>query len=123
MGYVIRQGRRIKVTTVNHGLGSRKRRKPFEPLWVKLPRHWITALKRTKSVHTCQLAHLILWEAYKDKRRTGEVILSTAMTGMSRATKVRAAVELAELGLIQLKKDGTRASRVMVIPHKYYNKN
>jgi hypothetical protein len=122
MGYVMRQGRRIKVATVNPdpdpGSNPRKRRRPFEPMWVKLPRHWITGLKRSKSAHTYELAHLILWEAFKDKRGTGEVILSTEVTGMSRVTKRRAAEELVELGLIRLKKEGTRALRVRVIPYR-----
>jgi hypothetical protein len=92
-------------------------------MWVKLPRHWITGLKRSKSVHTYELAHLILWEAFKDKRRTGEVTLSTELTGMSRETKTRAAEELVELGLIRLKRGGNRALRAVVIPHRYYTEN
>jgi hypothetical protein len=119
----MRHGRRIEVVTVDPNPVPRKRRRWFEPLWVKLPRHWFTALKRSESVNTYRLAHLILWEAFKDKHRTGEVILSTEATGMSRATKIRAAEELAELGLIRLTKAGTKAIRVTVIPHKYYNKN
>ena len=73
MGYVMRQGRRIKVVTVNPDPdpNPRKRRRPFEPMWVKLPRHWISGLRRSKSVHTYALAHVILWETLKGKRGTG----------------------------------------------------
>jgi hypothetical protein len=65
---------------------------------------------------------LILWEAFKDKHRTGEVVLSTEATGMSREPKRRAAEELAEYGLIRLKKEGTKALRAVVISYKYYDK-
>jgi hypothetical protein len=69
-------------------------------------------------VHTYELAHLILWEAFKDKRGTGEVVLSTEVTGMSRETKIRAARELVELGRIRLKKRETKALRAVIIPYK-----
>jgi hypothetical protein len=123
MAYAVRRGRRFRVATANPELLSsapRTRRRAFEPRFVKLPRHWVTGLKRSKSVHTYELALMILWEAFRDKRGTGEVILSTAVTGMSRVTKRRAAEELAELRLIQLRRKGTRALRAIVIPHEYY---
>ena len=114
MEYVLRHGRRIEVATVNPD--PRQRRKPFEPLFVKFPRHWISALKRSKSVHTYELALIILWEAFKDKRRTGEVILSSQVTEMSGSTRRRAARELVELGLIRLKNGGAKTLRATVIP-------
>ena len=48
MGYVMRQGRRIEVVTINPDPPP-KRRKSFEPKWVKLPLHWVNALRRAKS--------------------------------------------------------------------------
>jgi hypothetical protein len=123
----MRHGRRIAVVTVNPdpypGSAPRERRRPFEPLFVKLPRHWIAGLRRSKSVRTYELALLILWEAFKDRRRTGEVTLSTEVTGMSRVTKRRAAEELVELGLIRLKREGTRALKAIVISYKNYTEN
>jgi len=59
------------------------------------------------------LALLILWEAFK--QGTKEVVLSTAVTGMPRETKGRAARELAELGLIRLEGMGTRALRATIL--------
>jgi hypothetical protein len=116
MGYVMRQGRRIEVTTVMPD-PLPKRRKPFEPRFVKLPRHWYTALKRTRNVRTYELALLILWETFKNKRDTGEVVLSTETTGMSREAKRVAAQELVEFGLIRLERRGTKALRAVVIPY------
>src|SRR5215471_7293736 len=113
MGCVIRQGRRLEVETIYPPVPKGQRRR-FEPRWVKLPRHWFTALKRSKSAYTYQLATLILWESFKDKHRMGEVTLSTEVTGMSRATKMRAAEELVELGLIRLKREGTKALKAVV---------
>jgi hypothetical protein len=122
MGYVMRHGRRIEVVTVNPDPSpiSKRRRKSFEPWFVKLPRHWISGLERATGTNTYRLAHRILWEAFKDKRGTGEVILSSRVTGMSRQTKARAARELVGLGLIRLKKGkGTRTLSAVVVPYSY----
>jgi hypothetical protein len=43
----------------------------------------------------------------------GEVVLSTEVTGMIRSTKLRAARDLARLGLIQILRDGNNALRVI----------
>jgi hypothetical protein len=116
MGYVVRHGRQIEVETIQ--LPSKPRRKAFEPRFVQVPRHWISALGRSKSVNTYRLALLILFAAFKDKQRNGEVTLSSAMTGMPRNTKVRAARELADLGLIQLLEGEAGALRARVISNK-----
>jgi hypothetical protein len=117
MGYVVRHGRQIEVETIQ--LPGRPRRKAFEPRFVQVPRHWISALGRSNSVNTYRLALLVLFAAFKNKQRNGEVTLSTAMTGMPRNTKVRAARELADLGLIQLLGSEAGALRARII----YNKN
>jgi hypothetical protein len=93
----------------------KKKRKSFQAEWVKLPRHWLTALLQTKSANTYHLAHLILWEAFKRKYIGGEIVLSTQVTkGIPRCSKVRAAEELVELGLIRIKRDGRRSLRVIL---------
>ena len=84
-----------------------------------VPRHWISALKRSKSARTWELAVIILWEAFKDKRGTGEVILSRRVTGMPASTRQRAARELVELGLITLAEEQTHTLRAKVIPYSY----
>ena len=116
MDYVVRYGRQIEVETIQ--LPPRPRRKAFEPRFVQVPRHWISALGRSNSVNTYRLALLILFAAFKNKQRNGEVTLSTAMTGMPRNTKVRAARELADLGLIQLQECEAGALRARIISNK-----
>jgi hypothetical protein len=115
MNYVLRHGRRIEVETIDPGGAPRWRRKAFEPHFIKVPRHWISALGRSKSANTYRLGMLILLAALKDKRRNREITLSTAMTGMPRNTKAKAARELADLGLIQLLEDGAGALRARVV--------
>src|SRR5262249_24221201 len=106
----MRHGRRIEIIDRNEpDPEPKKRRKPFEPLFVKVPRHWVSGLGQSKSASTYQLALLILWQGTK------EVVLSTAATGMRRETKGRAARELAELGLIRLKGKGTKALRATIL--------
>jgi hypothetical protein len=121
MGYVVRHGRQIEVETIR--LPPRPPGKAFEPRFVQVPRCWISALGRSNSVNTYRLALLILFAAFKNKQRNGEVTLSTAMTGMPRNTKVRAARELADLGLIQLRASEAGALRARVISNKREYKN
>jgi hypothetical protein len=117
MGQVIRYGRRIEVVTLTPNLPAKARRKAFEPRWVKLPRHWISALGRSKSANTYRLALLILWEALKNKRGDGKIILSAEITGMPGTIRRRAARELADLGLIVIERDRRRAWSARVVSH------
>jgi hypothetical protein len=122
MGYVMRRGRRIEIVTVNPDIAPKKKRL-FEPRWVKLPRHWISGLGQSKSANTYRLALLILLEAYRDRRGRGEITLSTAMTGMPRNSRIAAARELAEIGLITLKEGGgNRALKARIIHLPYYDR-
>jgi hypothetical protein len=111
--YVWREGRRIETVELNTS-PVLKSRKSFQPEWVKLPRRWVEVLRQSKSIGTYQLAHIILFEAFKREQIGGEIVLSSAMTGMSQTTRRRAAKELAELGLIQIeKRRGRQALRVV----------
>jgi hypothetical protein len=114
-GYVMRQGRRIAVETLDTGIIPNTKRKPFKAQWVKLPLHWSEALRRSKSVSTYQLAHVILFETFKRKHVGGDVVLSWAVTGMPHSTRARAANELVELGLIKIIRNGKHALRVTPI--------
>ena len=89
------------------------KRKPFNAQWVKLPAMWIDRLGHTRSVGTCKLAHRILKEAFKRERVGGKIVLSRKVTGLPCSTTVRAARELAKLGLIQIEQSGNRAIRVV----------
>jgi hypothetical protein len=95
---------------------SRGRRKPeFKVQWVKLPQRWMKALQQSKSIGTYQLAHVILFEAFKRQQIGGEIVLSAIMTGMDRSTKNRAIKELVKLRLIRVKQSGKGATRVVDI--------
>jgi hypothetical protein len=52
MNYVMRHGRRIEVETINMPEVEKKKRKRWAARWVKLPRHWITALRNTRSARS-----------------------------------------------------------------------
>jgi hypothetical protein len=95
---------------------TRSKSKRFEAEWVKLPIHWVKALRRAKGGRTHQLAHAILAEFHKRQRfDVREVVLSTEVTGMGRNTKLKAAKDLERLGLITLISMGGYALRA--IPH------
>jgi hypothetical protein len=119
MNYVIRNGQRIEVVEVDIGLPQKKRHAPFKAQWVKLPREWVEALRRSKSASTKQLAMEVLLEAFKRERLGGEIVLSSAMTGMKRDAKLAASKELAKLGLIQIEQ---RVNQAMRVSYLYYYK-
>jgi hypothetical protein len=115
MRYVTRHGRRIAVETLEPRASLKKKRKPFKARWVKFPLRWVEALRQSKSVATHRLAHTILLEAFKREQVGGEIILSSAVTGMARNTKMKAVKELVELGLIEIEQDGKQASKVIYL--------
>jgi Fic family protein len=115
--YVMRHGKRIEVEVLDSGVTQKKRRKPFKAQWVKLPRQWVEALRRSKSMGTYQLALAILFEAFKREHCGGEIVLSSAVTKMPRSTRRRATKELVKLGLIKTHKNGSQSPRVS---HIYY---
>lgn len=120
MNYVMRHGRRIEVETLNTGVSPSppRGRKPFKAQFAMVPLRWVEVLQRSKSTSTYQLALVILLEAFKleaFKRKGSEITLSSTVTGMERYAKRRAARELADLGLIEIKKMGNQAIRVSII--------
>lgn len=115
MNHVMRRGKRIDVETIEAPTNSQGKRAPFKAQFVKLPLRWAEALRRSKSVSTYRLALIILFEAFKRKHTGGEVILSSAVVGMPRCTKMRATKELVELGLIETNQIGRQALRVSII--------
>jgi hypothetical protein len=80
---------------------------------VKLPWRWAKALRQSKRVSTYQLAHAILFEAFKREQVGGEIVLSAAMTGMPRNTRKRAIRELIKLKLIKVEQNGNGAFRII----------
>jgi len=98
---------------------TKTKRRPFRTEWVKLTRRWSMALRQSNSVNTYHLALVILFEDFKRKQFGRDfIVLSRAVTGMSSRTGIRAANELAQLGLIKIIKHGNRALRVTIIIKK-----
>ena len=115
MSCIVRGGRRIAIDTINTGTPAKKKRKPFEVSFVKLPTFWIDRLRHARKVSTITLAHVILREAFKRQHVGGEIVLSTETTGLSRQVRARAVNELRELGLIETEQNGNQAVRVISI--------
>ena len=115
MSCIFRNGRRIAIDTINTATPARKKRKPFEVSFVKLPELWIERLRHARKVSTITLAHVILREAFKRQHVGGEIVLSTEATGLSRQVRARAVNELRELGLIETEQNGNQAVRVISI--------
>jgi hypothetical protein len=112
-------GRRVKVMTVESPPHKKKRDKPFVVQWVKKPLSWIEALQRSRSIHVRDLADIILVQAFEATGgkgySDGEIVLSSAAApNMTRKYRIKAAKELAKLGLITVKSNGhgRRALRV-----------
>jgi hypothetical protein len=99
---------------IDDGRDIRLQRKhqPFKTEWVRLPAIWIDRLEQSRSVSTYKLAHRILKEAFKRKQVGGQIVLSRKVTGLPCSTIVRAARELAKLGLIQIQQNASKALRV-----------
>jgi predicted transcriptional regulator len=74
------------------------------------------ALRQSNSVGTYQLAHIILFEAFKRQHIGGDIVLSAEMTGMGKHKRRRAIRELIKLELIKVDKNGNgEAYRVISI--------
>jgi hypothetical protein len=90
----VRDGRRIAIDTINTATPAKKKRKPFEGSFVKLPKFWIDQLRHARKLSTVTLAHVILDEAFKRQHVGGEIVLSTEATGLSRQVRARAVMSL-----------------------------
>ncbi len=112
MSCIVRDGRRIAIDTINTATPARKKRKPFEVSFVKLPKFWIDQLRHARKLSTVTLAHVILHEAFKRQHVGGEIVLSSEVTGLSRKVRSKAVKELVALGLIETEQNGNQAVRV-----------
>jgi len=113
--YVIRHGKRIAVETLKTSAPMKRKHKPFQVKWVKLPKRWIEVLQRSESASTYRLAHIILLQAFKREHIGGEIVLSAEVTGMLDTNRRRAIRELIKLGLIKVRRNGKQAIRVTQI--------
>ena len=111
-------GKRIAVEVVGPNKAAPKRkRKPFKVDWFKYPAWWIEVL-RDASAGTHLLALIVLAENYRREQIGGDIVLSSAITKMSRPTKMRAVRELVELGLITIARNGKQAVIVSAVHTK-----
>jgi hypothetical protein len=114
--YAIRNGKRFEVESEPTLDLPKAKRKEFELEFAKLPLHWVKALRQVKNINTYPLAVAIQLEVFQRARMGGEIVLSAEMTGIaSRANRYRAAMELEQLGLIKLFREGNHALRVIVL--------
>jgi hypothetical protein len=113
--YAVRNGRRIEIESLSTEDLPKPKREAFEPKFAKLHFHWAEALEQAKNINTYRLAHRILFEEFRCERIGGEIILSSEMTRMSHTNRYRAAMELEELGLIKLLREGKHALRVIIL--------
>jgi hypothetical protein len=120
--WVMAHGKRILVETLDDPPGTSRRlarrvkkRKPFEIEWVKLPDYWIQQLKLARYLATYTLALHVLRENFKQQYAGGDIVLSTALTGLPRTTRWLATKEMVELGLIQIQQDGRQAVRIVEV--------
>jgi hypothetical protein len=123
MSYVVRDGRRIPIDTINTATPANKKPKPFEVSFVKLPHFWIQRLKRSNNPGTFKLAFQILKEAFKRQYVGGEIVLSTEVTELPREVRRRAVRELIQFGLIETEQNGNQAIRVTSIIEREEEKN
>jgi hypothetical protein len=114
-------GRNIEVTTheprcSKPNLKASSAPSGFKAQWVKKPLFWIGALRRSRSIHTRDLADIILAETFKAGRKdysADEIVLSSdVVPSITRKYRVKAARELASFGLITIRCDSRRALRV-----------
>jgi hypothetical protein len=134
--YVIREGRRIPITTIPDKAKALKAktckplkaqaRKPFKVRWIRFPMAWHETLRRANSAGTTyDLAITILAEAFKRERVVShDVVLSAMVTRMSKNTRIKATKELVKLGLIELHRaGGNQAYRVSLFTTEKNRKN
>jgi hypothetical protein len=112
--YVLRDGKRIEVVSLDPPQPKKTRRKAFEVEFVKVPVSWVKALRGSNGA-AYQLAWAILCEAFKREHMGGAIVLSSAVTGMRPTTRKRAIKELERLGLIRIEQQhGNQAPRVSI---------
>jgi hypothetical protein len=108
---VFNHGKFIEVDVLDTGPTSKPR---FEGEWVKFPRYWADQLNKSnyRGRGLEKLAIAILFEAFRQQKRNGQIVLSYAVTGLEPHTRHRAAKELVRLGLLAISQKGREAIRI-----------
>ena len=92
------------------------RPKKWQRLYVRVPWAWVEQLQAAKRISTYRLAHLLLYEHWRQGGR--ELVLSNVLAreiGLPRQSKLRAIEELESLGLIVVKRKSGRAPKVVLL--------
>jgi hypothetical protein len=80
-----------------------------------VPWSWVERLQLAKRVSTYKLAHLLLYEGWKNGGK--HLVLSNVLAaeaGLCRQAKWRGLAELEELGLVRLERRKGRAPRIVL---------
>jgi hypothetical protein len=105
------------VETIAEPTPRRKKRTSFKPRFAQVPIYWVTQLEKHNSAALYQLAHRVLLEAHKRKQLGGEIILSTAVTGLPRQTRARTIKLMVGAEMIKISQHGNQAARVIKLLH------
>ena len=93
----------------------RHKSKKWQRHYVQVPWSWVERLQLAKRVCTYKLAHLLLYEGWKNGGKP--LVLSNVLAaevGLCRQAKWRGLAELEELGLVRLERRKGRAPRIVL---------
>ena len=115
MSYVIRDGRRIEVETLNIGAAG-TRKKKWQRKFIFFPWAWLDRLKAIRSGATCRLALLLVYECWRTGGRTIKLTNNMAAeVGISPDTKGRALDEMEGVGLVKVERRPRRSPLVTLL--------
>ena len=107
--------RKVRVD-VEAAAGKPVRRKTWRRHYVQIPWTWVERLQSAKRVSTYKLAHLLLYENWRNGGRP--LVLSNVLAaeaGLCRQAKWRGLRELEGLGLVRLERRKGRAPQIIII--------
>ena len=90
---------------------GKKKRRPFQARWARIPAAWRARLRKTRSATAANLAITILFEAFRSEQQWGtDIVLSAHVTGLERRSRKRGIEELIRLGLIRVRRRNERCA-------------
>ena len=115
MNYIMRQGRRIEVETIETCVDPKNKVLRCRKHFVRFPLKWVERLVGSSSAGTYRVAlHLL----YRDWKNGGQPFLLCNRTlekeGVNRFAKWRSLDELEQLGLISIERRVRRSPRITV---------
>jgi hypothetical protein len=116
MNYVVRQGRRIEIETIEAGVAAPKTRRRQPNSFAKVPLDWATAAARatrTPQAMVWIMLHHMAWQTGCTAFPLSNAVL--AKYGVNREVKRRALKALEASGLIQVERRHGRAPVVTLV--------